>query len=106
MSQARPLSVASLSRRRGSVSSFSAKSRSRRCRVAKIEHMAISTQGVEATARFYKEVFGLAEVGKVDSPGARGSYLSDGDINLALLNFKNDTVAGAEPGKTWTGLRT
>src|SRR5438105_2772694 len=94
MSPARPLSVATLSRTRGRVSSFSAKSRSRRCRVAKIKHIAISTQDVEATARFYKEVFGLTEVGKVDSPGARGYYLSDGDINLAILNFKHDTVAG------------
>src|SRR5438128_1458872 len=72
--------------------------------VAKIKHIAISTQDVEATARFYKEVFGLAEVGKVDSPGASGYYLSDGDINLAILNFKNDAVAGAERGKAWSGL--
>jgi glyoxylase I family protein len=72
--------------------------------VAKIKHIAISTQDVEATARFYKEVFGLTEVGKVDSPGARGYYLSDGDINLAILNFKNDTVAGAERGKAWSGI--
>ena len=72
--------------------------------MAKIKHIAISTQDVEATARFYKEVFGLTEVGKVDSPGASGYYLSDGDINLAILNFKNDTVAGVERGKAWSGI--
>jgi len=49
--------------------------------MAKIKHIAISTQDVEATARFYIEVFGLKEVGKVDSPGASGYYLSDGDSN-------------------------
>ena len=70
----------------------------------KIKHIAISTQDVEATARFYKEVFGLVEVGKVDSMGATGYYLSDGDINLAILNFKNDTVAGAERGRAFSGI--
>lgn len=72
--------------------------------MAKIKHIAISTQDVEKTARFYIEVFGLKEVGKVDSPGAVGYYLSDGDINLAILNFKNDAVAGAERGKGYSGI--
>jgi catechol 2,3-dioxygenase-like lactoylglutathione lyase family enzyme len=70
----------------------------------KIKHIAISTQDVEGTARFYKEVFGMREVGKVDSMGASGYYLSDGDLNLAILNFKNDAVAGAERGKAWSGI--
>ena len=70
----------------------------------KIKHIAISTQDVDATARFYVDVFGLKEIGKVDSPGARGYYLSDGDINLAILNFKSDAVAGAERGKGFSGI--
>jgi catechol 2,3-dioxygenase-like lactoylglutathione lyase family enzyme len=70
----------------------------------KIKHIAISTQDVDATARFYIDVFGLKEVGKVDSPGARGYYLSDGDLNLAILQFKNDAVAGAERGKDFSGI--
>ena len=72
--------------------------------MAKIKHIAISTQDVEGTARFYIDVFGLKEVGKVDSPGASGYYLSDGDLNLAILNFKNDTVAGVERGKGFNGI--
>src|SRR5690242_8875552 len=72
--------------------------------MAKIKHIAISTQDVEATARFYKDVFGLTEVGKVDSPAASGYYLSDGDLNLAILNFKNDQVAGVERGKGLSGI--
>src|SRR5438132_14094265 len=55
----------------------------RRDAVPKIKHIAISTQDVDATARFYKDVFGLQEVGKVDSPGASGYYLRDGDLKLA-----------------------
>jgi len=72
--------------------------------VSKIKHIAISTQDVEKTARFYIDVFGLKEVGKVDSAGASGYYLSDGDINLAILNFKNNAVAGAERGKDFSGI--
>lgn len=70
----------------------------------KIKHIAISTQDVDATARFYMDVFGMQEVGKVDSHGARGYYLSDGDLNLAILNFKRDDVAGVERGKEWSGI--
>jgi catechol 2,3-dioxygenase-like lactoylglutathione lyase family enzyme len=70
----------------------------------KIKHIAISTQDVDATARFYIDVFGLEEVGKVDSPGARGYYLSDGDLNLAILQFKDDAVAGVERGKGFSGI--
>jgi catechol 2,3-dioxygenase-like lactoylglutathione lyase family enzyme len=72
--------------------------------MAKIKHIALSTSDPDATARFYIEVFGLKEIGKVDSPGASGYYLSDGDLNLAILNFKNDDVAGVERGKDWVGL--
>jgi glyoxylase I family protein len=72
--------------------------------MAKIKHIAISTQDVDATARFYIDVFGLKEVGKVDAPGAHGYYLSDGDLNLAILQFKNDVVAGVERGKEFSGI--
>ena len=70
----------------------------------KIKHIALSTQDVEGTAKFYMDVFGMKQVGKVDSPGAKGYYLTDGDLNLAILNFKNDQVAGVERGKDWSGI--
>jgi catechol 2,3-dioxygenase-like lactoylglutathione lyase family enzyme len=70
----------------------------------KIKHIAISTQDVDKTARFYVEVFGLQEIAKIDNPNASGYYLSDGDINVAILNFKNDEVAGIERGKEYSGL--
>jgi glyoxylase I family protein len=70
----------------------------------KIKHIAISTQDVDATAKFYIDVFGMKEIAKIDSPGARGYYLSDGDLNLAILNFKNDAVAGVERGRGFSGI--
>ena len=70
----------------------------------KIKHIALSTQDVEKTARFYIEVFGMKEIARIDDPGTRGCFLSDGDINLAILNFKNDAAAGVERGKGWSGI--
>jgi catechol 2,3-dioxygenase-like lactoylglutathione lyase family enzyme len=72
--------------------------------MAKIKHIALSTQDVDKTAKFYIDVFGMKEIARIDSPGARGYYLSDGDINLAILNFKSDAVAGVERGKDWSGI--
>ena len=48
--------------------------------MAKIKHIALSTQDPEKTAAFYIETLGLQEVGKVDSPLAEGYYLTDGSI--------------------------
>ena len=70
----------------------------------KIKHIALTTADPDATARFYIDVFGMKEIARIDSPGARGYYLSDGDLNLAILNFRNDAVAGVERGKDWSGI--
>jgi catechol 2,3-dioxygenase-like lactoylglutathione lyase family enzyme len=72
--------------------------------MAKIKHIALSTQDVDKTAAFYINVFGMKEIAKINSPNARGYYLSDGDLNLAILNFKNDAAAGAERGRGFCGI--
>jgi len=72
--------------------------------MAQIRHIAIQTQDEEATARFYIENFGLQKVKKLDSPRAAGYYLTDGNINLAILRFKNAVVAGVERGTGWSGI--
>jgi len=72
--------------------------------MAKIKHIALSTQDPDKTARFYIDVFGMKEIAKLDSPNASGYYLSDGELNLAILKFKNDQVAGVERGKDFSGI--
>ncbi len=62
--------------------------------MAKIKHIAIATQDPDKTADFYKDVFELQEVGKVAGENAEGYYLSDGNVNIAILRFKNPVVAG------------
>jgi catechol 2,3-dioxygenase-like lactoylglutathione lyase family enzyme len=70
----------------------------------KLRHVAITTHNVEATAKFYIEVFEMKEMGKIDDPGTTGCFLSDGTINLAILKFKNDQAAGVERGKAFKGI--
>ena len=72
--------------------------------MAKIKHIAIATQDPDKTAGFYKEVFDLQEVGRVDNDNAEGYYLSDGHVNLAILRFKSEVVAGEEFGTAYSGI--
>lgn len=60
--------------------------------MARIKHIAIRTPDPEKTAAFYKDVFGLKEVGLARA----GVYLSDGYINLAILK-SSDQGTGESP---------
>jgi glyoxylase I family protein len=60
--------------------------------MVRIKHIAIRSPDPEKTAAFYKEVFGLEEVGLARS----GYYLSDGYINLAILK-SSDEGTGDSP---------
>ena len=52
--------------------------------MARIKHIAIRTNDIEKTAAFYKEAFGLEQVGV----GQSGIYLTDGYLNIAILNMR------------------
>src|SRR5687768_10658458 len=52
--------------------------------MAQIKHIAIRTHDVEKTAAFYKEAFGLEQVGV----GQSGIYLTDGHLNIAILSMR------------------
>ena len=67
--------------------------------MAKIKHIAIATQNEDETAKFYVDAFGLTQVGKINLPAVSGYFLTDGSINLAILHFKNDQVAGVNAAK-------
>lgn len=66
--------------------------------MAKLRHIAVHTPDPETTAEFYKRVFDMVEVGRTDSPIAKGIYLSDGTINLAVLRFKTTEAADRQDG--------
>jgi catechol 2,3-dioxygenase-like lactoylglutathione lyase family enzyme len=58
--------------------------------MAKLRHIAIRTPDPEQTAAWYKQAFDLEEVGRARN----GVYLSDGDINIAILRTSTETTRG------------
>jgi methylmalonyl-CoA/ethylmalonyl-CoA epimerase len=72
--------------------------------VPKIKHIALSVQDPDRTAKFYEAVFGMKRIGPNGSAAAaRGFYLTDGHMNLAVLHFLSDKVAG-RMGKDFVGI--
>jgi catechol 2,3-dioxygenase-like lactoylglutathione lyase family enzyme len=69
--------------------------------MAKLRHLAIATNDPESTAEFYKQAFGLREVGPVDGDLAQGYFLTDGTVTFAILKFKGDQLGR---GMDYTGL--
>src|ERR1700722_14065450 len=60
--------------------------------MAKLRHIAISAKDPDAMADFYCKAFGFKIVRSDDGELARGHHLSDGTIDLAILNFKTDQL--------------
>lgn len=55
--------------------------------MARLRHIAVVVKDLEKAASFYEEVFELKRVGREDIEIGSAIYMSDGVINLALLNF-------------------
>ena len=64
--------------------------------MAELRHFAIVVRDLERAARFYEQVFDLKRVGRDDLEIGSGIYLSDGVINLALLQYKSAAAAGVD----------
>jgi methylmalonyl-CoA/ethylmalonyl-CoA epimerase len=72
--------------------------------MAQIKHIALSVPDPEKTAQFYEKVFGLKRVGTTESPLASGVYITDGYLNIALLKYHSDEMAGLKEGKDFVGV--
>jgi predicted enzyme related to lactoylglutathione lyase len=55
--------------------------------MARLRHFAVCVGDLEKSANFYEQVFGLKRVGEEVIDIGAAIYMSDGVINLALLNF-------------------
>jgi catechol 2,3-dioxygenase-like lactoylglutathione lyase family enzyme len=56
----------------------------------RIRHIALTTKDPDKTAAFYKEAFGMREIRRNPRGGV---FLTDGYINLAVLNYKTEKDA-------------
>ena len=57
---------------------------------AQLRHIAIAVPDVAAARAFFEEAFGMTKAGDA----GRGVYMTDGVMNVALLHFGDDPVAG------------
>lgn len=62
--------------------------------MAKLRHLAISVKDPEKAAKFFEEALGMKRAGNA----MRGVYMSDGVMNVALLNFGDEPVPGFDKG--------
>jgi catechol-2,3-dioxygenase len=70
--------------------------------MAKIRHIALTTENPSKVAEFYKQAFDLQEIRRSENGAV---FLSDGYINLAILNWKTekDADVGAN-GPNYNGI--
>jgi predicted enzyme related to lactoylglutathione lyase len=71
--------------------------------MARLRHFAVVVRDLEKSAKFYEDVFELKRVGQETLDFASAIYLSDGVINLALLNYKGSKGSGLENASTFVG---
>jgi catechol 2,3-dioxygenase-like lactoylglutathione lyase family enzyme len=71
---------------------------------ARIRHIALSVKDIDATADFYEKAFGLKRSPKSEGPTAYRVYMSDGEINLALLQYKGETGSGLKNAGEFVGI--
>jgi predicted enzyme related to lactoylglutathione lyase len=63
--------------------------------MARLRHFAVCVKDLEKAATFYETVFELKRAGREDLDIGSAIYLTDGVINLALLNFSAGAGARA-----------
>ncbi len=71
--------------------------------MAKLRHFALVVRDLEKSAKFYESVFDLKRVGQEKLDFAAAIYLSDGTINLALLNYFGERGSGLNDAKNFIG---
>ncbi len=71
--------------------------------MARLRHFAIVVKDMEESAAFYQKVFGLERVGEEHLEFGSGVYLSDGEVNLALLKYRSDAAAGIAGSANFVG---
>ena len=70
--------------------------------MAKIRHIALTTENPSEVAEFYKHAFDMQEIRRSE---AGAVFLSDGYINLAILNWKTEKDADVGPnGPNYNGI--
>jgi predicted enzyme related to lactoylglutathione lyase len=71
--------------------------------MARLRHIAVCVKDLDKAAKFYEEVFDLRRVEREDLEIGSAIYMTDGVINLALLNFKGSKGSDLEDAASFVG---
>src|SRR5262245_50468954 len=71
---------------------------------ARIRHIALCVKDIDATADFYEKAFGLKRSPKSEGKTAWSLYMSDGEVNLALLQYKSEVGSGLKNPEDFVGI--
>jgi predicted enzyme related to lactoylglutathione lyase len=74
--------------------------------MARLRHFAVCVNDLDKAAKFYETVFDLKRIDREDLEIGSAIYMSDGVINLALLNFKGNAgskASGLKDPKAFVG---
>ena len=72
--------------------------------MARIRHIALTVKDLDKTADFYEKAFGLQRGKKSEGKTAWRIYMSDGHINLALLQYKSEIGSGLKDPNKAVGI--
>ena len=72
--------------------------------MARIRHIALVVRDLEQTADFYQKAFGLSRSELSEGPTARRIYMSDGEVNLALLQYKSEIGSDLKDASSFVGI--
>jgi catechol 2,3-dioxygenase-like lactoylglutathione lyase family enzyme len=72
--------------------------------MARIRHIALVVKDLEKTADFYQKALGLSRSEMSEGPTARRIYMSDGEVNLALLQYKSEVGSGLKDPQAFVGI--
>jgi predicted enzyme related to lactoylglutathione lyase len=72
--------------------------------MARLRHFAVCVKDLEAAATFYAKVFDFKRIEREDLEIGSAIYMSDGVINLALLNFSSGAGSKASDLKSPIGF--
>jgi catechol 2,3-dioxygenase-like lactoylglutathione lyase family enzyme len=72
--------------------------------MARIRHIALVVKDLEKTANFYQKALGLSRSEISEGPTARRIFMSDGEVNLALLQYKSEVGSGLKDPQDFVGI--
>jgi predicted enzyme related to lactoylglutathione lyase len=71
--------------------------------MARLRHIAVCVKDLDKAAAFYEKVFEFKKIGREDLEIGSAIYMSDGVINMALLNFAGSKGSDLADAKNFVG---